>query len=49
MDAINAIIVRHQSSRKTSSLNAKREAEAISFKATRGLANKRNKNVVRAS
>jgi hypothetical protein len=49
MDAIDAIIVRHQSSRKTSLSNVKRKAEAISFEATSGLANERNKNVVRAS
>jgi hypothetical protein len=49
MDAIDAIIVRHQSSRKMSPLNAKRKAEAISFKATSGHANERDKNVVRAS
>jgi hypothetical protein len=49
MDAIDAIIVRHQSSCHTSPLNAKRKAEAISFEATSGLANKRNKNAVRAS
>ncbi len=49
MDAIDAIIVRHQSSRNTSPLNAKRKAKAISFEATSGLTNKRDKNVVRAS
>jgi hypothetical protein len=49
MDAIDAIIVRHQSSRDTRPSNAKRKAEAISFKATSGLANQRDKNVVRAS
>ena len=49
MDAINAIIVRHQSSRETSPLNVKRKAEAISFEATSSLANERDKNVVRAS
>ena len=47
MVAINAIIVRHQSSCKTSPSNATRKAEVISFKATSGLADKRNKNVVR--
>jgi hypothetical protein len=49
MDAIDAIIVRHQSSRNTSPSNAKRKAEAISFEATSGLANERDKNIVRAS
>ena len=49
MDAIAAIIVRHQSSCKTSPLNMTRKAVAISFKATSGLANKHDKNVVRAS
>jgi hypothetical protein len=49
MDAIVAIIVRHQSSRDTSLLNAKRKADAISFEATSGLANERDKNAVRAS
>ena len=49
MDRIDAIIVRHQSSRDTSPLNVKRKAEAISFKAASGLANERDKNVVRAS
>ena len=49
MDAIDAIIVRHQSSRKTSPSNAKRKAEAISFEATSGLANERDKNVMRVS
>jgi hypothetical protein len=48
MDAFDAIIVRHQSSRDTSPSNAKRKAEAISFKATSSLANERDKNVVRA-
>ena len=48
MDAIDAIIVRHQSSRDTSPSNVKRKAEAISFEATSGLANKRNKNIVKA-
>ncbi len=49
MDAIYAIIVRHQSSRNTSPSNAKKKAEAISFEATSGLANERDKNIVRAS
>jgi hypothetical protein len=49
MDAIDAIILRHQSSRDTSPSIAKRKAEAISFEATSGLANERNKNGVRAS
>ncbi len=48
MDKIDAIIVRHQSTRKTSPSNVKRKAEAISFKTTIGLTNKRDKNVVRA-
>jgi hypothetical protein len=48
MDAINAIIVRHQSFCDTSPLNVKRKAEAISFEATSGLANERDKNIVRA-
>jgi hypothetical protein len=43
MDAIDAIIVRHQSSCKTSPSNEKRKAKAISFEATSGLANKRDK------
>jgi hypothetical protein len=42
-------IERRQSARNTSPLNVKRKAEAISFEATSGLANKRDKNVVRAS
>jgi hypothetical protein len=49
MNVINAIILRHQSSCKTSPSNAKRKAKAISFEATSGLANERNKNIVRAS
>jgi hypothetical protein len=49
MDVIDAIIVRHQSSCNTSPSNAKRKAEVISFEATSGLANKQDKNVVRAS
>ena len=49
MGAIDAIIVRHQSSCDTSPSNAKRKAEAISFKTTSGLANERDKNVVRAT
>jgi hypothetical protein len=49
MGVIDAIIVRHQSSRKTSPSNVKRKAEAISFEATSNLANERDKNVVRAS
>ena len=49
MDAINAIIVRHPSSHKTSPSTAKRKAEAISFEATSGLADKRDTNVVRVS
>ena len=49
MDAIDAIIVRHQSSRDTSPSKVKRKAEAISFEATSGLVNERDKNVVRAS
>ena len=49
MAVIDAIIVRHQSSRKTSPSNTKRKAKAISFKATSSLANKRDKNIVRAS
>jgi hypothetical protein len=48
MDAIDAIIVRHQSSCNTSPSNAKRKAEAISFKATSRLANEHDKNIVRA-
>jgi hypothetical protein len=49
MDAIDAIIVRHQSSCNRSPSNAKRKAEAISFETTSGLANERDKNIVRAS
>jgi hypothetical protein len=49
MDAINAIIMRHQSSCETSPSKAKRKAEAISFEVTSGLANERDKNAVRAS
>ena len=37
-----------KNSRKTSPLNATRKAAAISFKATSGLADERNKKVVRA-
>ncbi len=48
MVAIDAVLIkRRQSSRKTIPLNAKRKAEAISFKTTSGLANERNKNVMR--
>ena len=43
------LIERCQSARDTSPSNAKRKAEAISFEATSGLANERDKNVVRAS
>ena len=43
------LIKRRQSARDTSPSNAKRKAEAISFEATSGLANERDKNVVRAS
>ena len=39
---------KRQSARDTSPSNAKRKAEAISFEATSGLANERDKNVVRA-
>jgi hypothetical protein len=35
MDAIDAIIVRHQRCRETNPLNAKRKAKAVSFEATR--------------
>jgi hypothetical protein len=48
MDAIDAIIVRHQRSHKTSPSNAKRKAEAFSFEATSGLASELYKLVVRA-
>jgi hypothetical protein len=48
MDAIDAIIERRQSARDTSPSNAKRKAEVISFGATSGLANERDKKVVRA-
>jgi hypothetical protein len=49
MVAIDAVLIeRRQSARNTSPSDAKRKAEAISFKATSGLANKRDKNVVRA-
>ena len=47
MDAIDTIIERRQSARDTSPLNAKKKAEAISFEATSGLANERDKNVMR--
>jgi hypothetical protein len=43
------LIKRCQSARNTSPSNAKRKVEAISFEATSGLTNKRDKNVVRAS
>ena len=54
MDAINDIIVRHQSAQKTGPSNATRKAVAIkavaiSLGAASCLANKRNKNVVRVS
>jgi hypothetical protein len=50
MSAIDVILIkRRQSARNTSPSNAKRKAQAISFKATSGLANERDKNVVRAS
>jgi hypothetical protein len=50
VSAIDVILIeRRQSARNTSPLNVKRKAEAISFKATSGLANERDKNVVRAS
>jgi hypothetical protein len=42
------LIERRQSACDTSPSNAKRKAEAISFEATSGLANERDKNVVRA-
>ena len=48
MDAIDAIIERRQNARNTSPSNTKRKAKAISFEATSGLTNERNKNVVRA-
>jgi hypothetical protein len=48
--AIDVVLIkRRQSARDTSPSNAKRKAEAISFEATSGLANERDKNVVRAS
>jgi hypothetical protein len=48
--AIDVVLIeRRQSARDTSPSNAKRKAEAISFKATSGLANECDKNVVRAS
>jgi hypothetical protein len=48
--AINVVLIeRRQSARDTNPLNAKRKAEVISFEATSGLANGRDKNVVRAS
>ncbi len=48
--AINVILIkRRQSSRDTSPSNAKRRAETISCEGTSGLANERDKNVVRAS
>ena len=43
------LIERCQSACNTSPSNAKRKAKAISFEATSGLANERDKNVVRAS
>ena len=43
MVAINAVLIeRRQSACNTSPSNAKRKAEAISFKATSGLANERD-------
>jgi hypothetical protein len=47
MDAINAIIMRHQSAQKTSPSNATRKAVAISLGATSCLADEHDKNVVR--
>jgi hypothetical protein len=47
--AIDAVLIeRRQSAHNTSPLNVKRKAKAISFEATSGLANKRDKNVMRA-
>jgi hypothetical protein len=47
--AIDVVLIeRRQSARDTSPLNTKRKAETISFEATSGLANKRNKNIVKA-
>jgi hypothetical protein len=49
MDAINAIIVGHQSNCKTSPMNAMRKAVVlISFGAASDLTDKHNKNIVRA-
>ena len=48
--AIDVVLIeRRQSAHDMSPSNAKRKAEAISFEATSGLANERDKNVVRAS
>ncbi len=48
--AINVVLIkRRQSARDTRPSNAKRKAKTIRFKATSGIANERNKNVVRAS
>ena len=49
MDTIDAIIVRHQSAQETSPSNAMRKTVVISLGAPSCLANKRDKNVVRAS
>ncbi len=49
MDTIDAIIVRHQSAQETSPLNAMRKVVVISLGAASCLADKRDKNVVRAS
>jgi hypothetical protein len=44
MDAIDAIIVRHQSAQETSPSNATRKAVAISLGAASCLADERDKN-----
>ncbi len=48
MDAIDAIIVGHQSTCKTSPSKATRKAVAISLEAASGLDDERNKGIVRA-
>jgi hypothetical protein len=48
MDAIDAIIVRHQNAFKTSPSKATRKAATIGLGAASGLAYERDKSVVRA-
>jgi hypothetical protein len=48
MDAIDAIIARHQSAHKTSPSKATRKAMVIGLEAVSGLDNNCNKGIVRA-